>query len=259
MWEFAKRAVKSLLREIKGPFVRRKLAKIGSMFVRSYSETGDALLVISPVESENSEFVPVIDRPYEYAFVVEMFCKPELKGKTVLDFGSAGSVLPTIIASMGNDVVCYDVRNWPIDFPNVRFVRGDILVEKVEEKFDVLTCISVIEHVGLGYYGDKGDANGDIEAMKILRQCLKPGGFLILTVPFGKPTVVFPAYRVYDRSRLNMLTSGFKTLEERFCGPIEQPTVYRPCSEEEANGVDTSVDTYACPVVCCLLERQELI
>jgi SAM-dependent methyltransferase len=55
----------------------------------------------------------------------------------------------------------------------------------------------VIEHVGLGRYGDTLDANGDLKALAELRRVLAPGGSLLVVVPIGKPRVCFNAHRVY--------------------------------------------------------------
>jgi hypothetical protein len=43
----------------------------------------------------------------------------------------------------------------------------------------------VVEHVGLGRYGDPIDANGDAQAIKELKCVLWPGGVLYFVVPTG--------------------------------------------------------------------------
>ncbi|MFC1937100.1 DUF268 domain-containing protein, partial [Chloroflexota bacterium] len=112
---------------------------------------------------------------------------------------------------------------------------------------------STIEHFGLGRYGDKEDVDGDIKGMNTLRKYLKPRGLMVLTVPFGRATVAFPAHRVYNESRFSRLTSGFRILDKKFFGPIDRPNVFRPCSEEEAYSVDTEGSP---AVVYCLLEKE---
>ena len=61
-----------------------------------------------------------------------------------------------------------------------------------------LSCMHVLEHVGLGRYGDPIDPEGDLKAMKELQRVLAPGGRLLFVVPVGRPRVVFNAHRVYS-------------------------------------------------------------
>jgi hypothetical protein len=48
-----------------------------------------------------------------------------------------------------------------------------------------VSCMHVVEHVGLGRYGDPLDANGDLQAIKELKCVLWPGGVLYFVVPTG--------------------------------------------------------------------------
>ena len=258
----------SVLRILKQemPWEKHKFLKKASKFMLNYSDEGDARLIImsglrsffSPpiyqVGDGETDIVAVSDRHYEYAYTVEKFREHDIRDKNILDVGSSGSVLPTILAALGNRVVCIDVREWPVTWPNLEFVKCDLAeVDFAIESFDVITIISTIEHVGLGTYGDKEDVDGDIKGVGMLRKYLKPKGLMILTVPFGKPSILFPFHRIYDNSRFSRLTSGFSILDKRCFGPVDKAGVYRPCSEKEANGVDT-YRSYA--VICALLEKE---
>lgn len=250
------------------PWEQHKLRKKGSQFVLNYSDEGDARLMVTsgltilarivlPQVEEGghkADVVPVIDRHYEYAYTVARFREYDIRNKDILDVGSSGSVLPAILAALGNRVVCIDVREWPVTWPNLEFVKGDLLESDIAfGSFDVITCVSTIEHVGLGAYGDREDVDGDIKGMAMLRKYLKPRGRMILSVPFGKPAILYPYHRIYDKSRLSRLTSGFRILDKKFFGPIDSSIVYRPCSEKEAYSANTEV-SYA--VVCVLLEKE---
>lgn len=61
-----------------------------------------------------------------------------------------------------------------------------------------LSCMHVIEHIGLGRYGDPLDPDGDLKAIAELVRVLAPGGDLLVATPIGRPRVVFNAHRVYD-------------------------------------------------------------
>lgn len=61
-----------------------------------------------------------------------------------------------------------------------------------------LSCMHVVEHVGLGRYGDPLDPDGDLKAMAELKRVLAPGGDLLFVVPVGRPRVAFNAHRIYS-------------------------------------------------------------
>ena len=61
-----------------------------------------------------------------------------------------------------------------------------------------LSCMHVIEHIGLGRYGDPLDPDGDLKAIGELVRVLAPGGDLLVATPVGRPRVAFNAHRVYD-------------------------------------------------------------
>lgn len=66
-----------------------------------------------------------------------------------------------------------------------------------DESVESLSCMHVVEHVGLGRYGDRTDYDGDLKAMAELRRTLARGGQLLFVVPIGSPRICFNAHRVY--------------------------------------------------------------
>ena len=80
------------------------------------------------------------------------------------------------------------------------------------EKFDVAISISSVEHSGLGRYGDPIDPDGDLLAMKSLRNGLNDGGLCFLAVPIGKDQILWNAHRVYGRVRHPLLVEGFEVV-----------------------------------------------
>jgi hypothetical protein len=67
-----------------------------------------------------------------------------------------------------------------------------------DEEFDSLSCMHVVEHIGLGRYGDSLDVNGDLKAISNLLRAVKKNGQLFFVVPVGKPEIYFNAHRVYS-------------------------------------------------------------
>lgn len=77
-----------------------------------------------------------------------------------------------------------------------------------------LSCMHVVEHIGLGRYGDPLDYNGDLAACNELKRVLAPGGQLLFVVPIAaNPHIAFNAHRVYSRSQIEQMFNGL-VLEE---------------------------------------------
>ena len=75
-----------------------------------------------------------------------------------------------------------------------------------------LSCMHVVEHIGLGRYGDPLDPMGDVTAMRELQRVIAPGGSLLFVVPVGKPRVCYNAHRIYGYQQI---TDSFSELRVR--------------------------------------------
>jgi hypothetical protein len=61
-----------------------------------------------------------------------------------------------------------------------------------------LSCMHVVEHVGLGRYGDPIDYTGDLKAASELSRILRSKGQLFFVVPIGSEAIIkFNAHRIY--------------------------------------------------------------
>ena len=104
----------------------------------------------------------------------------------------------------------------PQPIRNVGVVKGTVVAPPFPTgSFELILCISTVEHIGLPIYGQHEFPHGDILAMRHMRRLLAPGGRLLLTVPFGRAQVN-PWFRVYDRGSLRRLTGGFRALSAAF-------------------------------------------
>ncbi len=61
-----------------------------------------------------------------------------------------------------------------------------------------LSCLHVIEHIGLGRYGDPIDPDGHLKAAAELSRVLRSGGQLLLGTPVGRERLCFDAHRIFD-------------------------------------------------------------
>ena len=73
-----------------------------------------------------------------------------------------------------------------------------------------ISCMHVVEHVGLGRYGDPLDPDGDLKAMAELQRVVAQGGHLLFVVPVGKPRICFNSHRTYS---YDQVLAGFPELQ----------------------------------------------
>lgn len=70
---------------------------------------------------------------------------------------------------------------------------------RLYQTFDVIVSFSSVEHAGLGRYGDKLNPWGDRQAIARAWCATKPGGYLVLGVPYGNDMIEYNAHRVYGK------------------------------------------------------------
>ncbi len=81
--------------------------------------------------------------------------------------------------------------------------RGDLLrLPFPDESVDSISCMHVVEHAGLGRYGDPLNPQGDLQAIRELQRVVRPGGYLLLIVPVGRARIRFNANRVYSPAQM---------------------------------------------------------
>ena len=151
------------------------------------------------------------ERIVELPYVFRALSRAE-PGTSVLDIGAAESTVAFSLASLGYDVTAVDLHPYPLVHPRLKSVEGDILDWDPGTTFDVVLCISTLEHIGLGAYGE--DASGadnpsDGRALERIRALTRPGGVLVLTVPFGDASADMNQ-RSYGREDLERLLDTWK-------------------------------------------------
>ena len=120
----------------------------------------------------------------------------ESKLRQHVDVGS--SVLTMSVLSAWVDIVFVDYRPLKVSLPGLSSVAGDILrLPFTDNSLYSLSCLHVIEHIGLGRYGDSIDPQGSIKAAYELQRIMRPGGKLFLSLPIGRERVCYNAHRVH--------------------------------------------------------------
>lgn len=97
------------------------------------------------------------------------------------------------------DVEYVDIRPLDTNVTGLTFQQGDVTALPYPSgSVESLSALHVVEHIGLGRYGDHLDPNGWRKAISELKRVLKPGGSLYFSVPIGPERIEFDAHRVFN-------------------------------------------------------------
>jgi SAM-dependent methyltransferase len=179
----------------------------------------------------------VNERVLEIPFAIRTI---EEQDRNILDVGCCWSVLPLELAHLGFNVWGVDQEEYPLSHPNFRFVRGDLChLCFASDFFDAGICLSTLEHVGLGHYGDPLYNGGDLLAMNELHRVIRPGGKLILTTPFGRSRVTWQ--RIYGPAELGAVLAGFSLERVRYYNKVGES--WLEATEDQVVEIDSPTDT----------------
>jgi Caenorhabditis protein of unknown function, DUF268. len=106
----------------------------------------------------------------------------------------------------------------------------------------------VLEHIGLGRYGDPLNPEGDRLAAKELSRVLSLSGILLFVVPVGRPRICFNAHRVYSYDQVRQLFPDLQVRE--FCLLVDDPDSN---GLKQASPAEVSKQEYGCG--CFLFQK----
>lgn len=132
------------------------------------------------------------------------------------DIGSQAEMIG--ILSQFAPITMVDIRPLPLLLENLSFIKGDILNLPFKDgEIASLSSICVIEHIGLGRYGDSLDPFGTEKAARELARVLAHGGNLYISVPVDDANhVYFNAHRAFTREYVLELFNSLELLEEKY-------------------------------------------
>lgn len=129
-----------------------------------------------------------------------------------VDIGS--SVMTIGVLSAHVETVFVDFRPIKANLSGLTPLAGNILdLSFADSSIPSLSCLHVIEHIGLGRYGDPIDPMGSIKAAGELQRVLLPGGKLYLSLPVGRQRICFNAHRVHAPETVLQMFPKMKLLE----------------------------------------------
>jgi SAM-dependent methyltransferase len=169
------------------------------------------------------------DRHYVYHTAWAARCVASVRPSEHVDISS--SLYFCSIASAFVPVRYLEFRPPDLSLENLAVQKGDLLHLPFEDgTVASLSCMHVIEHVGLGRYGDPIDPDGDLKAIEQLKRVSAAGGMLLFVVPVGKPRILFNAHRVYTYEQICGYFSPMRCVQYAFIPDsfIDGPIVIDP-------------------------------
>lgn len=177
-------------------------------FNRMGSEKVGFNLNMFPILNEKVSFTP-FDAQYFYqqlwAFENILKRKPKLH----IDIGSTYEMSGYISKITKTKFI--DIRPIKTSLKNLEIEKGDILrLQYDDNTIESLSCLHVVEHIGLGRYGDPIDPEGTKKACHELKRVLAKKGYLYFSTPIGKERLCFNAHRVNSPKKILRYFSGLK-------------------------------------------------
>lgn len=186
-------------------------------FVR-FSSRYSGRLCILPSLRDRYEAAGSVSSEY---FLQDLFVAQQIQCKSPSSILDMGSRLDGFVAHIASqqllDVI--DVRPLPHNIHNINFVCLDISSPFHEQlskqtnlrfaKYDIITCLHALEHVGLGRYGDRLDPYAYVQALTNLVSLLDTDGCFWLSVPIGRPRIEFNSHQIFS---INIIQSTLNDL-----------------------------------------------
>lgn len=134
----------------------------------------------------------------------------------VVDVGSRVDGFVAHLAAF-RKIEVIDIRVLKSDHDNIVFLQRNLMGEDVSRKLgqsDLVTCLYVLEHFGLGRYGDPIAADDHVRGLRNLERLVADGGRLLLGVPIGRQRIEFNARRVFASKTLpSLISDEFKLMD----------------------------------------------
>lgn len=129
--------------------------------------------------------------------------------KSHIDVGSWTAYLGFFSSLQPTEFV--DIRPAKLRIPGLTMKEGSVLnLPYKDRSLNSISCLHVVEHVGLGRYGDPLDPLGSIKALKELSRVVAPNGNLYLSLPIGIEKTYFNAHRVLSAQKVINTLSDLK-------------------------------------------------
>lgn len=145
-------------------------------------------------------------------------------GSSAMSIGLISQFVPTTMI---------DIRPIELKLNNLFFREGSIVeLPFPDNSIASLSSLCVVEHIGLGRYGDPVDCWGSEKALAELKRVLQPGGNLYISLPVdAENRVYFNAHRAFTREYVLELCADLELVEEKYVYGTELTLAYDKSKE----------------------------
>lgn len=174
------------------------------------------------------------------------FAKRIIKNKPIVhyDIGSRVDGFLSHLLSANINVNMIDIRPLGIELEGLSFTQGDAtdLKNIKSDSIHSLSSLHVVEHFGLGRYGDPIDPDGWKKGLLAMQRIVEPGGYFYLGVPISnKNTLCFNAHRKFEYHEVTKVLDKMKLIETAYISNYSVINV--PIDKFEKTNIS---DDYAC-------------
>ena len=164
-------------------------------------------------KTELTDIEPIYFYQDAWAFERIVLTKPEKH----IDIGSQHKFVSQL--SKVIELTMVDIRPLSLPMNTIKFIKGSILdLPFISETIESISSLCVIEHIGLGRYGDPLDPQGSEKAFKEIDRVLKSGADFYMSVPIEERNkVYFNAHRAFNEDYLlKELLGNYEVLDRKY-------------------------------------------
>ena len=144
-----------------------------------------------------------------------------------------------------------DIRDVKLNSKNIEFIKSDLMniQSSLVNSVDSISSLHVLEHFGLGRYGDSIDYFGYLKGFNNITNILKKHGIFYFSVPIGLQRIEFNAHRVFSiKYLLELIKPLYNIKSFSYVDDNDNFFVNTILSEKGIN------DNYGCSFGCGIFE-----
>lgn len=160
-----------------------------------------------------------------------------------IDIGSRVDGFVAHVASF-RKIEIFDIRPLVINVPNILFKQTNIMDLNTEEEecTDSISCLSALEHFGLGRYGDPICFEGYLIGFNNITKILKKGGIFYFSVPMGQQRIEFHAHRIFSLKYLLEMIEPLYIIKS--FSYINDNNIFYPDAEITIDSINSNCDCF---------------
>lgn len=163
-----------------------------------------------------------------------------------VDVGSDVKFVGMLSAAVKVEFV--DIRPLAVQLENLECRQGTILkLPYPDASVQSISSMHVIEHIGLGRYGDPIDPEGTRKACDELERVLIHGGYLYISAPIGRPRTQFNGQRVFSIDEICSFQPRLRLVEMALVdnhGVFHRNITPESVVYDEENGLDYALGCF---------------